>query len=94
MLLAVGALAVDGGDLLGGCLELHEGLLVLGAGDELGGKRALGRQQEEAHAKQGVGAGGEDGDLAVGRRDAVLGGKREVNLCALGAADPVCAAGP
>ena len=66
---------------------------MLGTGHKLSGKRALGRQQEEAHAKKGVGAGGEDGDLAVGGRDAVLGGKGEVDLGALGAADPVALLG-
>ena len=89
MLLALGALAVDGADLLGRGLELLEGGLVLGAGDELGGKRALGRQQEEAHAKESVRPGGEDGDLAVGGRHAVLRRERKVDLGALGATDPV-----
>ena len=93
VLLAVGALAVDGGDLLSGSLELVERLLVLGAGHELGGKRALGRQQEEGDAKERVRAGGEDGDLAVRGGHAVLGGKGEVDLRALGAADPVALLG-
>ena len=89
MLLARRSLAVDARDLLGGLLELLERGLALGAGNELGGKRALGRKQEEAHAKQRVGARREDGDLAVRRRHAVLVGEREVDLGALGAADPV-----
>ena len=52
VLLALGALAVNRGDLLRAVLELEEGGLVLGAGHELRGERALGRQQEEAHAKE------------------------------------------
>ena len=62
---------------------------MLGAGDELGGERALGRQQEEAHAEEGVRARGEDGDLGVRGRHAVDVGQGEVDLGALGAADPV-----
>ena len=89
VLLALRALAVDRGDLLRGGLELEEGGLVLGAGHELRGERALGRQQEEAHAEERVRARGEDGDLGVGGRDAVDVGQREVDLGALGAADPV-----
>ena len=62
---------------------------MLGAGHELRGERALGRQQEEGDAKERVRARGEDGDLGVGGGHAVLRGQREVDLGALGAADPV-----
>jgi hypothetical protein len=93
VLLARGALAVDGGDLLGGLLEAQVVGLVLGALDELGGKVALGREHHERDAKDGVGARGEDGDRAVGGRHAVLGGQLEVDLGALGAANPVALLG-
>ena len=93
VLLARRSLAVDARDLLGGLLELLERGLALGAGNELSGKRALGRKQEEAHAEQRVGARREDGDLTVRRRHAVLVGEREVDLGALGAANPVALLG-
>ena len=89
VLLAGGTLSVDGRDLLRGGLELLEVVLVLGAGDELRGERALGREQEERHAEDRVGTGREDGDLSVGGGHAVGVGEREGDLGALGAADPV-----
>jgi len=89
VLLAGGALAVDGRDLLRGGLELIEVLLVLGAGDELGCERALGREEEERHAEERVRTRGEDGDRAVGGGQAVDVRKRERDLGALGAPDPV-----
>ena len=66
---------------------------MLGAGHQLHEARVLGREQEERAAEQRVGTRGEHRDDVVfgglGRRFAVGAAQHEVDLGALGAADPV-----
>src|SRR5690606_40064944 len=80
-----GGLRAVGGDGLGGggvAAGPHVvGALGPGGRGELLHQRVLGRQHHVGGAEQGVGAGGEDGD--------VLAVDGEVDAGALGAADPV-----
>ena len=88
VLLEVALGALDGRDLGGAVDDLAHGSLVLGALDELHEALVLRGEQKEGAAEEGVGAGGEDGDLLVG--GVALGvAEREVDLGAFGASDPV-----
>ena len=91
MLLERALRALDGGDVLGALDDLADGGLVLGTLDELHKALVLRREQEERVAVQRIGTRGENGDLALvaGDRVAVNIAEREVDLGALGAADPV-----
>ena len=80
---ALGRLALDVGLAADPLDERRHLVPVLGGGD-LGDQRVLGRQHHEGHAEDGVGPGGEDPD---GRRRPPC--DRQVELGALGAADPV-----
>lgn len=93
VLLALGPLALDAGDLLGSRPELLEGHLALRARNQLRRKRGLRRQQHERDAKERVRTRGEDRHLTIRGRHAVLGGKGEVDLGTLGATDPVALLG-
>ena len=93
VLLVVALGALDGADLLGCLDQLLNGSLVLGAFHEGVQALVLGSQHKEGAAEQGVGTRGENGDdVVIG---GVLGGvalgvaQDEVDLGALGAADPV-----
>ena len=91
-MLLEGALGtLDGRDMLGVLDDLNDRFLVLRALDELVQTSILGSQDKEGDAKERVGAGGEDGDLALVALDrlAILVAQGKVDLSALGAADPV-----
>ena len=82
---------LDGRNMLGVLDDLHDRFLVLRALDELVQTGVLGSKDKEGHAKERIGAGGEDGDLALVALDrlAILVAQGKVDLGALGAADPV-----
>ena len=77
--------------MLGTLDDLTHAGLVLGALDQVHQALVLGGEQEERVAEQRVGTGGEDGNLALIALDwvAIDVAQREVDLGALGAADPV-----
>ena len=85
-LLALGGLAFDLGQRLDLFAVGVQGGGVL-LGDQFDGERRVGGDDEERGAVQGVRAGGEDGDVLGGL--AAVGLDHEVDVRALGAADPV-----
>ena len=85
--------ALHRGDLLGGLHEVHNRLLVFGALDKRRKTLVFRSKHEEARAKQCVGTRGEHGDdvvfSGVGGHVAIFIAQHEVDLGALGAANPV-----
>ena len=88
VLLVVAHRALDGGRLLGDADDLVARFLVGGARDQALDQLVLGRKQEERAAEQRVGAGREHGDLGIGGLTLLV-AQREVDVRALGTADPV-----
>ena len=88
--LAVCALAINGRNLYGLLMKSVKSSLVLRIPYQLSSKLRLWWKQHEGAAIDGVCASGKDGHLGISWCDAISVCQGEVNLCTLGATNPVC----
>ena len=90
MFLAVCTLAINGRNLYGLLVKSVKGSLVLRIPYQLSSKLRLWRKKHEGTAVDGVCTSGKDSHLGIGWCDTVSICQGEVNLCTLGASNPVC----